>query len=125
MPRGGGPRGDPRCPPPPPDEPAAPPGVELPAEAPPSTDTLRLDLDLSVGSFRIEPGRPGEPIRVEADYDARAFELEESFDAETNTYRISFDSKGGFFGLFGRRVDSDTRVRVTVPPDRPVVEVMM
>ena len=108
-------------PPVPPDSPS-PEEVTLPVEALPGAEgALRLALDLSAGSFRIEPGPPGEPLRVEAEYDSGRFELEQRYDEENNTYHVRFGLRGGFFGFFrGSVEEGDSRLRILVPPDRPV-----
>lgn len=103
----------------PPDSPS-PEGVTLPPEAfPGAEEALRVNLDLSAGSFRIEPGTPGDRLRVEADYDRGRFYLEQRFDEGSNTYRVSFGMRGGWLGLFRGSVEGDNRVRILVPPDRP------
>lgn len=108
-------------PPVPPDSPS-PQGVTLPVEALPGTEeALRLDLDLSAGSFRIEPGPPGEPLKVEAEYDSGRFALEQRYDEEANIYRIRFGLRGGWFGFFRGSVEAgDSKLRILVPPDRPI-----
>jgi hypothetical protein len=104
----------------PPDTPS-PEGETLPLEAVPGAEeALRVDLDLSAGSFRIEPGPPGEPFKVEADYDSGRFELEQRYDEERNTYRIRFGLRGGWAGLFHGSVEGDNKIRILVPPDRPI-----
>lgn len=107
-------------PPVPPDSPS-PEGVTLPAEAPSvAVEALRVDLELSAGTFYLEPGPPGQPLKVEADYDSGRFELEERYDEETHTYRIRFGLRGGWFGFFRGTVEGDSKIRILVPPDRPV-----
>jgi len=109
----------PTPPPVPPDSPS-PEGVTLPPEAfPGPEDAVKLRLDLSAGSFRIEPGEPGDALRVEADYDRGRFYLNQRFDEGTNTYRVSFGLRGGWLGLFRGSVEADNKVRILVPPDRP------
>lgn len=106
-------------PPIPPDSPS-PDSVTLPPEAFPGTEeAVRLDLDLSAGSFRIEPGEPGQPLRVEADYDRGRFSLQEHFDEGSNTYRITFGARGGWLGMFRGSGEADNEIRILVPPDRP------
>jgi len=113
----------PELPPPPvpPDWPSSPEGVTLRPDAYPGADeALRLQLDLSAGSFRVEPGAAGEPLRVEADYDAARFNLDQAYDSESNTYRVSFALKGGWLGFFRGSVEGANQIRIIVPPDRPV-----
>ena len=84
----------------------------------------RLVIDLAYGDFRIRRGAPGESLKVEAKYDASRFKLEEELveDGESWTYRVTFEAKGGMFGMmFGGGVDKgDNRVTITIPPDHPV-----
>lgn len=80
---------------------------------------MRLDLDLTAGSFRVEPGEPGQPLRVEADYDKGRFSLDESFDEDSNTYRVTFRIRGGWLGMFRGSGEADNEIRILVPPDRP------
>ena len=47
-----------------------PPGSEMAAVAP-----GHVEVDFSTGQFTIEAGPPGQPIRVEADYDTGTYEL--------------------------------------------------
>ncbi|MEM8963402.1 MAG: hypothetical protein AAGD38_18110 [Acidobacteriota bacterium] len=86
----------------------------------------RLVLDISMGDFVIEPGPPGEPIRVIADYDANSFVLEESYTPTGDggwTYDIDFRAKGGWMGLLmrGGVEEGDNEVRIIVPRDQPFV----
>lgn len=108
-------------PPVPPDSPS-PEKVTLPVEAfPGAEEALRLALDLSAGNFRIEPGPPGEPLKVEADYDSGRFKLEQRYDEEDNTYHVRFGLRGGIFGYFRGSVEEGaSKIRILVPPDRPV-----
>jgi hypothetical protein len=84
----------------------------------------RVVLDLSRADVTLEPGPPGEPIRVEAEYDTRSFELEERYEpaGETGwTYRLALRPKGtGAFllltSLFG---GSTPQIRLLLPPHAP------
>lgn len=87
-------------------------------------DTMagRLVLDLSAGTFVIRPGEPGEPMRLEADFDTGSFEVEESFDSDDTggwIYRVSFGPKGGFFGLL-RGKENRNHLELVVPRGRPL-----
>lgn len=108
-------------------------GGELPAIAiaplPPDFDPAavaagRLELDLRKGEFIIQPGPAGQPIRVEADYDTNAFELREVYDQHSDgtwTYKVAFDSRGGWLGLLMRGgTQGRNRVTITVPRDQPL-----
>ncbi|MFQ5719781.1 MAG: hypothetical protein ACE5IK_09545 [Acidobacteriota bacterium] len=92
---------------------------ELPAPRP-----GRIVLDLSMGDFRIEPGPAGTPIRVEADYDSGAYEMEEHLDPggeEGWTYELTFGSRVSLFRqmLAGSEPDHN-RVKLIIPKDVPV-----
>jgi hypothetical protein len=99
--------------------------LEAPEEFVPAyrEGTVTLDVDSTVVTVR--PGRPGETIRIEAEYDTRYYELSERFseDAESWTYDISFgrvsDSylKTALRGLLGGR---RPEIRVYLPPDVPL-----
>jgi hypothetical protein len=81
----------------------------------------RVILDLSMGSFRVEAGRPGEPIRVDGDYDANRYTLEQGYETYGErgwVYRLRFGRKGGLLGLIGG--SSDERIRLVLPPDVPI-----
>ena len=92
---------------------------------PPSTPSTGLIvLDLRMGEFTIRPGPADEPIRVEADYDANAFNLVENF-TETEegwTYEISFSGRGGLLGVLlrGGGGTNRNRVDVIIPRGHPV-----
>jgi len=82
----------------------------------------RVILDLSHGSFVVEPGPEGQPIRLEADYDKVGFELVENYEThgETGwTYEVEFRKKG----LFGIVVNTGEipSVRVIIPRGVPFV----
>ncbi len=86
---------------------------------------LRVVLDLTVGYFIVEPGFPGRGIEVDASFDIRSYALDESYEpgAEGDTYRVTFREIGlirdsGLRGLFG---GSYPRVRVSLPPDVPLI----
>ncbi len=42
-----------------------------------------IHLDLANGTFHIEPADPGEPLRIEASYDAAGYSFEEGFEEST------------------------------------------
>ncbi len=85
----------------------------------------RVLLDLKMGDFVIRPGPAGEPIRIDADYDAGSFELTEELTTEDDggwTYAVSFGSKRGLLGLLlgGGRHDIDNRIEITIPRGHPI-----
>jgi hypothetical protein len=74
----------------------------------------------------VEPGVPGEALRVEASYDKTSYVLEETVDtAEDGTwiYRVHFERKGGwgFMNALRQMVGGTApRVKVLLPPDVPL-----
>lgn len=92
-------------------------GRELPSPLG-SPEPVRLALSLSKGEFSLEPGPPGQPIRVEAEFDHDHFELTQHYDAEERRYDVRFDARGGWLGMIGVR-EAKNRVRVIVPRDYP------
>lgn len=99
--------------------------LEVPAEFVPEhrEGTVALNVDSTVVTVR--PGKPGEAIRIEAEYDTRYYELSEQFaeDAESWNYEVDFgrvsDSylKTALKGLLGGR---RPEIRVYLPPDIPL-----
>lgn len=87
--------------------------------------TGRVILDLRGGGFFISPAQPGEPLRVEATYDVKSYELVEGFEEAEGgawTYRVSFRRTGGMMiallgHLFG---GEEPKVHVYLPPDAPL-----
>ena len=74
-----------------------------PAEDPPAG---RVVLDLKMGDFILRSGPADQPIRIDADFDAGAFELSEKFTPSEGsgwTYEVSFGSRRGFLGMI--RID--------------------
>jgi hypothetical protein len=106
------------------DSPSLPESLTLPDAA----DTVRAGrvvLDLSMGEFIIRPGPPGEPIRIDADYDAASFVLTEEYTASddgTWTYDVSFGARRGFLGMLfrGGVQEGDNRIELTIPRGYPV-----
>ncbi len=85
----------------------------------------RVVLDLKMGEFIIRPGPAGEPIRIDADYDAGTFELTEELTSDEDggwTYEVGFGSKRGFLGLVlgGGRHNVDNRIEITIPRGHPI-----
>jgi hypothetical protein len=99
--------------------------LEVPEEFVPERreGTVALDVDSTVVTVR--PGKPGDAIRIEAEYDTRYYELSERFteDAESWTYDIGFgrvsDSylKTALKSLLGGR---RPMIKVFLPPDVPL-----
>jgi hypothetical protein len=83
----------------------------------------RVELQLEMGDFIVEPGPPDEGLRVEAEYDTGTYELVERYEAAddgTWVYRVRFKSKVSWF----RRLWGDNRVqnkvKLIVPRGRPM-----
>lgn len=102
--------------------------IELPPSDLPPMDDVRpgtLILDLRMGEFTVEPGPAGQPIRVEADFDASTFELKEEY-VETEdgswTYEVEFGGRGGFLGMLlrGGGQNVGNRVRIIIPRGHPI-----
>jgi hypothetical protein len=95
-----------------------------PSSTRPHSREGRVVLDLAVGHFSVEPGEPGEPIRVEAAYDVNSYALEAGFEPSERAgwlYRVRFREigwlrDGGLRGVFG---GAYPEVRVYLPPDVP------
>ncbi|MEM1181603.1 MAG: hypothetical protein AAGM22_24885 [Acidobacteriota bacterium] len=106
-----------------PDQPDAVEFAPVP-ELSPDQGVGTLILDMAMGDFTIQPGPPDQPVRIEADFDASKFELKEDWTQGLNgnwTYKVSFDAKGGFFGLlFGGGGNVNNNITVTVPRGHPM-----
>ena len=103
------------------DGPALPRDLALPES--PSSASGRVVLELAMGEFIVRPGPEGEPIRVEADFDASAFDLTETYEESGGggwTYGVKFGSRRGFLGmLFGGGHQASNRVEITIPRGQP------
>jgi len=93
----------------------------------PSSTALpgRVTLVLADAEFEIEPGRSGEPIRVEAKFDEKTYDLQETY-AEVEggwTYDLRFHRTGsGVLSILKMMLGGQApRVRVVLPPDVPIV----
>lgn len=92
------------------------------AEAPVSAAGT-LVLDLRMGDFTIEPGPADQPIRVEADYNTKAFTLKENYlenDDGTWKYEVTFGGRGGLLGALLRGNNSNNKVTITIPRGHPI-----
>jgi hypothetical protein len=83
-------------------------------------------LDLSQASFYIEPGQPGDPLRVEASYDSDYYLLEERFEeagTEPWSYRIRFkrSAPSSIITRISELISgSSPEVRIFLPVDVPL-----
>jgi hypothetical protein len=84
----------------------------------------RVVLDLRHSGFVIAPGEPGEPLRVEATFDERSYELVERFEPEADPgwiYEVTFRRKG--FSLITAMKEAlggtQPEVYIFLPPDIP------
>jgi hypothetical protein len=81
-----------------------------------------VELDLTMGRFELVAGKPGEPIRVEGQYDAGSYELVESMESDGETgwaYRVRFHSKVSWLRRLFNDDGAANRLRLVVPPDVP------
>ncbi len=108
------------------DQPEMPDVLPLPesVEAPEISAAGTIVLDLRLGRFNIRPGPADQPIRVDADYDSNAFNLEEKYtenDDGTWVYEVKFGGKGGLLGaLFRGGGENRNRIEITIPRGHPV-----
>jgi len=100
----------------------APAGFRLGAEQVQVKEPGRIHLDVGTVDFQIVPGPPGQPIRIEAEYDAARFTLEENFESYGEvgwSYRLEFGPKGLFNIMFGEQRLHE--VRLILPRDSPMI----
>ena len=78
-------------------------------------------LDLAHADFHVQPGRPGEPLRVEATYDINSYQLQEELQEEAGAwvYRVRFRRTGSWMMSMLAGLLSGNRPEVTIhlPPD--------
>lgn len=86
----------------------------------PGMPPLALFLDLSMGSFTLEPGPPGSELTVVADFDAAAYEIVEERGTDELRYALRFGSRGGWLGALRSRGGDLNEVHITVPRGYPV-----
>jgi hypothetical protein len=97
--------------PPPPGELTPPPGVPG-----------RIVLDLHGGEFQIVPGEPGQPVRIEGNYNAGGFELLEELDPQGQdgwTYSIAFSRGVSWVRMLYGDQHEENRIRITLPRGVP------
>jgi len=86
----------------------------------------RVVLDMSQGDFRIFPAQPGEGLRVEAQYDAQQYELNQEFTTNPDSswlfvldfHRTRTGMRAALQSIFSK--GPGTRISVYLPPDVPV-----
>ncbi|MCP3960311.1 MAG: hypothetical protein GY719_20910 [bacterium] len=93
---------------------------ELPEYPDQEAPVGRVVLDLRMGEFVIRPGPAGEPIRVEADYDAGTFELREEFQSSEDggwVYEVGFGARRGWLDLIfsGAGENVNNEVEIIIP----------
>ena len=93
---------------------------------PPQEGEGKVVLDLSHAEFDVVPGRPGEPLRVEATYDKKSYVLEETLETLEGlpwTYSVRFRRTAGS-GLLNALKQllggTQPEVRVVLPVDVPL-----
>jgi hypothetical protein len=98
--------------------------AEFPELGTGSAEPGRVVLDLSMGTFEVVAGAPGEPILVEGRYDVGSYELTESFETHVDSswvYRVRFRRKVSWIRhLFGDNA-AKNRIRVTLPREAPLI----
>lgn len=87
--------------------------------------SLRVNLDLAEGEFRIRRGKAGEGIRIEADYDAGVYALEQGHrpgKGGTEEVDIRFYSRYSIMRrlLTMGAVEPENRIDIYLPPDIPM-----
>ena len=84
----------------------------------------RVRLAISAAQIDVVPGQPGDPIRVEADYDGSVYSLAERFTEQENgdwEFELRFAPRAGFLSLLLHPDrDQSPRVVLLLPPDWPL-----
>jgi hypothetical protein len=83
----------------------------------------RIELEVNMASLEVVAGEPGEPLRLEADYDSASFELGEDFVESAEgawSYNLSFESKLGWFRSIFKKDPGRNHLRLVVPKGVPV-----
>ena len=84
----------------------------------------KVVLRLSAGTFSVRPGKPGEPLRVEAKYDRRTYDMQERFETQEDgwTYELEFERTGNLLMtlLKGMVGGTSSEVDIYLPPDVPL-----
>jgi hypothetical protein len=87
----------------------------------------RLVVDVAQGGFTIEPGVPGEGVRVDAQYDSSMYELREDLVETDSTWVYTLHMRRTTSGLaaivqqiVSGNSGEENELRVSLPPDMPV-----
>lgn len=102
---------------------------ELPGTASPGSEMApmaagHVEVDFSTGQFTIEAGPPGQPIRVEADFDTGTYELVEEYSSQGElgwTYNVSFRPKVSWLRmLLAGGEGGDNHIKLILPRGVPM-----
>jgi len=86
----------------------------------------RVVLDMSQGDFRIHSAKPGEGLRVEAEYDAELYVLDQEFTTQPDSswlFVLDFHRTGSGMRAFLQSIFTkgpSANINVYLPPDVPV-----
>jgi hypothetical protein len=88
-------------------------------ESPPAAAGGKVILDLEGTFFEIKPAAPGEPMRVEAEFDANTYDLKERFQESLGdegwVYEVEFGRPSRSYGVtLLKEVLTDSRPEVTI-----------
>lgn len=87
----------------------------------------RLVLDIAQGGFTLEPGRAGEGVQVEAQYDTSMYELREDLAETDSTWvytlrmrKVRSGMSSFLYNVLHGSGGQETKLNILVPPDIPV-----
>ena len=87
----------------------------------------RLVLDIAQGGFTLEPGRAGEGVQVEAQYDTSMYELREDLAQTDSTWvytlrmrKVRSGVSSFLYNVLHGSGGQETKLNILVPPDMPV-----
>ena len=81
-----------------------------------------VSIRLRGGRFFVEPGPPDEPIHVEAEYDVKAYRLDQKFEDHGEkgwSYRLDFGPRG-LFAMLRQNHGSEQRLKLVIPRGTPI-----
>jgi len=96
--------------------------ITIPAEVI-ASHAGRVVLNLSEGKFTIVPGAPGEPIRVEGEFDTGSYELTEQYSPSGElgwTYQVDFGAKRSLWLRLFSSDNIENEIRIVLPRDIPI-----